>query len=300
MPPSFPEFKPVEISDRNFLHEIFWRRQPETSELTFTNVFIWREHYKIHWSMYKDWLVIACESGANKCFALPPVGPAGRAEVARTVLEWLRDARHSPEPMIQRADRKLAEELAGAGFKVSETRDHFDYVYRSEDLIKLSGKKYHSKKNHVNKFRKTYRFSYEPLTGERVAACLEVAELWCKARRCHQDIDLVDETNSVKDSLRNFEALKIQGGLILVEGRVEAFTLGELLNQDTAVIHIEKADPEIPQAFAVINQQFCEHAWATVPFINREQDLGDEGLRQAKLSYHPARLVEKYAVRLGS
>jgi hypothetical protein len=297
MTPIFPEFKPIELADRDFIQNIFSAFQPDTSELTFTNIFIWREHYKIQWSMFKDWLSVACNAPGEKCFALPPVGPGPRMEAAKAVLQWLRDARGVKDPAIQRADQRLAQEIQASGvFAIEPTRDHFDYVYRSEDLIKLSGNRYHGKKNHINKFRKTYEFSYEPLTPERVSQCLEVADLWCKAKRCHEDIDLMDEAIAVRDILQNSQALKVKGGVIVVNGKVEAFTLGEMLNPDTAVVHIEKANPEIPQAFVVINQQFCEHTWANVPFINREQDLGDEGLRKAKLSYHPARMVEKFKI----
>ena len=99
-------------------------------------------------------------------------------------------------------------------------------------------------------------------------------------------------------ALANFQALQLKGGVILINDRVEAFSCGELLNRQTAVIHLEKANPELRGLYAVINQQFCREAWAGVPFINREQDLGEPGLRTAKLSYHPHRLVEKYRIRL--
>lgn len=98
-------------------------------------------------------------------------------------------------------------------------------------------------------------------------------------------------------ALRNFTALEMQGGVIRIDGEVEAFTLGELLNKDTAVIHIEKANPEIRGLYAAINQQFCDQAWGRVPYLNREQDLGEPGLRTAKLSYHPHHLVEKFRIR---
>lgn len=297
--PEFPEFKPIEIADRDFIRNIFWEYQPETSELTFTNIFIWRDHYKIQWSVWKDWLIVACNMGGDSCFVLPPVGPRPRVEAARMLLQWLKNEKGVNDPWIQRADSRLVEELKSSReFVVEPVRDHFDYVYRSEDLIKLSGNKYHGKKNHINKFKKTHQFSYSPLTPDKTGACLEVADRWCAARRCHEDLDLMDESKAVKAILENSEALKVKGGLIIINDKVEAFTLGEMLNQETAVVHIEKANPDIPQLFVVINQQFCEHAWKDVAFINREQDLGDEGLRKAKSSYHPARMVEKFRIKL--
>ena len=102
----------------------------------------------------------------------------------------------------------------------------------------------------------------------------------------------------MRAGLRNFQDLSLVGGVILVEDRVAAFAVGELLNQDTAVVHLEKADPTIPGIYAVINQEFCRRSWSKVPLINREQDLGLPGLRMAKMSYHPQRLVEKFRIQL--
>jgi hypothetical protein len=113
-------------------------------------------------------------------------------------------------------------------------------------------------------------------------------------------MNLMHEWDAVRELLGAFDELAVTGGVIMVDGSLEAFAVGELLSADTAVVHIEKANAQIPGLYSLINQQFCEHAWSSIALINREQDLGDEGLRQAKLSYHPERLVEKYRIRLAS
>ena len=123
---------------------------------------------------------------------------------------------------------------------------------------------------------------------------MEVAEKWCKIRRCEDDMNLLSESEAVRESLVHFPVLKIDGGVILIDGKVEAFTLGELLNDQTAVVHIEKANPENPGLYAMINQQFCENRWRDLLYINREQDLGEPGLRKAKLSYYPDHFVESF------
>ena len=115
---------------------------------------------------------------------------------------------------------------------------------------------------------------------------------------CEEDLSLLGEQEAVREALTHFSTFKIQGGVILINHQVEAFALAELLNEQTAVVHIEKANPGIPGLYAVMNQQFSEQSWRHVPFINREQDLGEPGLRQAKLSYHPDHLIEKFRVRL--
>ena len=117
-------------------------------------------------------------------------------------------------------------------------------------------------------------------------------------KRCECDLSLLGEWEAITAALANYQALELKGGVILVNDQVRAFSCGELLNKATAVIHLEKADPELRGLYAVINQQFCQQAWADVDFVNREQDLGEPGLRTAKMSYHPHHLVEKFRIRL--
>jgi hypothetical protein len=297
--PKFPEFRALRLEDREVVHDIIWAYQPETSELTFTNLFIWQAHYGFAWSLDRDWLLLVSDAPERGGWALPPVGPPGRRETCRRLLTWLAEEKGAASPQIRRADRRLVDELAPSREFVSEPqRDHFDYLYRAEDLINLAGNKYHSKRNHLHVLERSQQFSYEPLEERHLPACRELAAAWCSLKRCEADLGLLGEWEAVAAALNHLQALKLHGGVILVDGRVEAFSLGELLNRDTAVIHVEKANPDLRGLYAVINQRFCQHAWAGVPFINREQDLGEPGLRQAKLSYHPHHLVEKFSLGL--
>jgi hypothetical protein len=294
----FPFFKPLELVDRGVIQPRLWAYQPQTSELTFTNLFIWRASYRISWCMAGEHLLFLSEDNPTP-FALPPVGPEPRAEICRRLLTWLNKDKGAPDPFIDRADPALAAALAGRpGFVVDPVRAHFDYVYRAENLIHLAGRNYHDKRNHLNSFRRSYRASYEPLGPGHLADCFALAENWCRLKRCQEDLMLMGEWEAVREALRHFQDLELTGGVIRINGRVEAFTLGELLNRETAVIHIEKANPEIRGLYPAINQQFCEQAWSQVTFINREQDLGEPGLRAAKESYNPHHLVEKFRIRL--
>jgi hypothetical protein len=300
-PPRFPEFKPIRLEDRDVIQELLWRYQPDTSEWTFTNLFIWRSHYGFQWCLYRDRLLVISVTGDNPCYALQPVGPSPRLEIVRMLLEWLEDEKGEEEPRIERADKRLISELEGAtDLSIEPTRDQFDYVYRTDDLIKLTGRKYHSKRNHINRFRDSHSFSYAPLAEQHVKECLDLTETWCEWRRCEEDMNLLDEWEAVRQALANLNALKLQGGVIIMEGRVEAYALGELLNDQTALVHIEKANPEIRELYAIVNQQFCEKSWQDVPYVNREQDLGEPGLRKAKESYYPHRLEEKSRIRLAT
>jgi len=297
--PVFPDFKPIELSDRDFIREKFWHYQPETAELTFTGFFIWRTYYQFHWSILDDCFVAYCRDRQGRFFATEPVGSGERTKVVYTLLKFLQEEKGQKQPAIERADRRLVAELEKTGsFQIEPVRDYFDYVYRTEDLIKLPGRKYHRKRNHIRQFLKQYTYEYRPLGKEEILGCLDLARRWCQAKRCEEDLGLLEEKEAVLECLKHFLELEIQGGVILVHNRIEAFAVGELLNKDTAVIHVEKASPEIPSLYALINQQFAEKAWSGTTWINREEDSGQENLRKAKESYYPDHLVEKFTVRL--
>jgi hypothetical protein len=295
--PRFPQFQPLGLEDREKVHPLLWQYQPQTSELTFANLYLWQGHYGLSWSMCEDWLVLLSESPHAAPWLLPPIGPAGRGEVCRRLLKWLREEKGVADPVIDRADARLAGELAPlTDFRCEPRRDHFDYVYRAADLISLSGNRYHSKRNHINNLKRSYPFIYEPLRDELLEHCLKLADCWCEFKRCEEDLNLTGEWEAIRLALRHFRELSLQGGAILVRGKVEAFSLGELLNRNTAVIHFEKANPEVGEFYTLINQQFCEHTWGEVELVNREQDLGESGLRKAKMSYQPQHLEEKFRI----
>lgn len=296
---AFPEFKTLELQDKKIFGEFFKEYKPKISELTFANLFVWRTHYKFQWSIYKDWLVIVSLEGEFGTYAMEPVGPSPRDEVTRVVLEWMREEKKEKNPRIERADERTVSEIEGVqGIIIEPTRDHFDYVYRRDDLVNLAGNKYRSKRNHINQLLRTYSYQYSDLAPDHIQDCIELQEKWCILRRCEDDMNLLGEWDAVKEILSSYESLDVQGGVVTIENKVMAFTIGQMLNDDTAVVHIEKADPEIPGLYPVINQQFCENNWKDVRFINREQDLGMPGLREAKLSYYPDHLVKKFRITL--
>jgi len=297
--PEFPNFKDIELRDREFLHDMLWRYKPQASEYTFTNLFIWRSHYGFEWSVYRDWLLVSFRENDIDVCGFGPVGPPSRKDAALMFLDWMKGRNGQREARIERADAALVAELEGAGGVVCEpARDHFDYVYLREELVRLAGNRYRSKRNRINQLLRSHSISYSVLEEKHLAECLELQDKWCMEKRCDDDMDLLGEWEAVREVLVNFRGLKLHGGIIEVRGRVGAFTIGELLNPEAAVVHIEKADPEIPGLYPAINQQFCERSWQDIPYINREQDLGIPGLRVAKLSYYPHHFVEKYSIRL--
>lgn len=299
MPPEFPQFKPIQLEDSEAIKKYLWEYQPQTSEFTFTNLFIWRSHFGLSWSLYRDWILFLCNTGSNGHYALQPIGPSPRVDATNILLKWLRDEKDESNPHIERADQRLVSEIERTNtFMIEATREHFDYIYRTDDLIHLPGNKYHAKRKQISNFVHAHAFTYDRLKEKHIRACIELTEVWCGKHRCEEDMNLLGEWEAIGEALANYQDLNIHGGVILINNKVEAFTIGELINEKTGVIHIEKANPEMKELYAVINQKFAENSLHTVPFINREQDLGVEGLRKIKLSYHPEELVKKFRITL--
>lgn len=290
-------YQELELSHQEEIKQFLRHDPPQTSELTFTNLFMWREFYRPIWRENAGCLSIIMRPHAAEPYALPPVlGPGGDPMAALTAL--MSDLKAmGATPSAHRVGSDFVEKhLDRSVFNAQQDRDQSDYVYLAEELIQLSGKRFHGKKNHLNKFRKTTQHIYKPLDHETVECVLEMQESWCKLRDCQTDEGLMNEDRAIFEALTNYDRLDYVGGAIVINEVVEAFSLGEMLNQDTAVIHIEKANPEIPGLYAAINQMFAEDAWSGATYINREQDLGIEGLRKAKESYNPHHMVEKYIV----
>ncbi len=288
-------FKPLEIGDREVFAGYLRDDPPQISELTFTNLFIWRHRYHPRWREEAGCLHIVLEPEGDVPFGLPPVGAGDKVGALRFLAEHLRLL--DSEARICRVPEDFVKRFVDPGeFEALEDRDNSDYVYLAEDLINLPGKKYHRKKNHLNRFLKRYTYEYRKLDEELVECFLDMQEQWCRIRECKEDPGLLMEDYAVFQALTHFEELDYRGGAILIEGRVEAFSVGERLNENTAVIHIEKANPEFTGIYAAINQLFCKEAWSDREYINREQDLGIEGLRKAKKSYGPHHMVDKYAL----
>jgi hypothetical protein len=292
----YPDFKPLSLEDREQITLCFRRSPPVTSELTFTNLFIWRHHYHFQWCFSADTLLIVGQAGDEPLFALPPIGKGNLSPALKQLFTYL--ARHAQRPEIRRVPELFAQSHAGSlPFEVIPDPANSDYVYRTESLINLKGRKYHRKRNHLNQFKKGYSYRYQSLGGDLIAACLDLEEQWCRLRSCVENPALLNEEMAMREALLHFDRLDCLGGVILVDERVVAFSLGEKLNPDTAVIHLEKANPEFTGSYAVINQEFCQNAWSGFTYINREQDLGEPGLRQAKLSYYPDHMSNKVILR---
>ena len=288
-------YQELQLEDKAVFNRHLHAGPPCISEMTFSNLFMWRHHYMPRWREGQGCLLVVVSPEGGEPFGLPPAGEGDLLAAAEELCHDLADM--GARPSLQRVGERLALALAEEGrFNIELDQANSDYIYLASELANLPGRRFHRKKNHFNKFVKNHDFTYRPLEAELIAQVLDMQEAWCQLRECSADPGLASEDRAVVEALSNYDALDYSGGVIVIQGKVEAFSLGEPLNPDTAVVHIEKANPEFDGIYAAINKLFVEHAWGEMKYINREQDLGLSGLRKAKESYQPNHMVNKYVV----
>ena len=261
-------------------------------DMSFAAIYLWRGFYNLEYAECEDMIVFRSNEEETS-FSLP-LGAGDPKKALDRVLEYCREEGIPPvfHSISREMEQYLNEQYPGQ-FRVEFDRDIADYIYETQALIELKGRKYHGKKNHINKFSKMYDWSYEAITPENTQECLDMLKKW-KAQNCAtEDLEKHAEICVSEASLREREFLGLTGGLLRVDGQVVAFTVGEQIHPDTFCVHIEKAFADIQGAYSMINQQFLIHEAADCKYVNREDDVGDPGLRKAKLSYHPAFLEEK-------
>lgn len=294
-------FNPLRLEDKPLFDQAFRRRYYENSWFTFTNLLVWRNNYATSWAMQDESLYVRLQANGLIYF-LPPFTPLDKS-FSQAVELAVQESRSRGETFLMKGlSPAMCNELQEVNqdrFVMEPQRDYFDYLYKAEDLRTLAGRKYHSKRNFVNRFRAEHSdWQYEALRADLIDDCMQVAAAWCKGRDCNASAVLGNEYQAIEEALQHFGLLGLRGGLIRLAGKPVAFSFGEALNADTVVIHMEKADPAIQGLYAMINQECCRQAWGDVEFVNREEDMGEEGLRKAKDSYYPTRLVEKYKIYL--
>ena len=291
----FPTFEDLSLKHQTLIEDFLKRYPPEISEMTFTNLFIWRHYYQFQVSLHKGFLTFMAHPPETTPFFFHPLGKGDLASWVLDCLDFLK-AQGFPPRLSRFPESALNELSSQTNLKTIFDRNNSDYVYRAQNLIHLSGNKYHTLKNHINRFNKKYVWEYFPLTPELIVECLDLQEEWCRLKQCVEHPSLLSEEQAIIEALTHIDLLNYKGGVIRIQGKVEAFTLGELLNPETVVIHIEKGNPALPGLYPLIQQQFLKKEWELIPYVNREQDLGIQGLRKAKSAYHPEFMVNKYII----
>lgn len=288
----------VSLEDKDWINDILSQVDFYTCEYPFGNVFSYGAKMEIKVGNIADCLVTKCVQDDYVMYCCP----IGKGDIKKAVEFILDDARKdgrdceifaiSPET-ADIISKEFADEL-----EISLVRDTFDYIYSSEDLINLSGKKYQPKRNHISYFMKNNNWTYERINKDNAEECYEMSKLWLEGALEEYREELEGELKIIRRVFDNYDKLDFVGGLLRVDGKVVAYTMGEAASEDVFCVHVEKAFADIRGAYPMINQQFVKNELSGYKYINREDDTGAENLRKAKLSYYPVILAEKYEAKL--
>jgi uncharacterized protein len=288
-------FEPISLDRQEDYLEIFSRCPQIASDYSFLNLWAWAEEYGLTWAWDGD--LVWIRQNLPEEFFWAPVG-------LWDAIDWqsrLR-LRASARSIFTRVPEKLTNlwrKMFSQEMHIEEERGNWDYIYRVNDLIELQGNRYHKKKNLLNQFDRKYDFSYQPFGAEMVEQAMAMQTDWCTWRDCESSDILSSENRAIFRILKEWKKLAgLFGGALVVDGSMVAYTVAEALTRDMLLIHFEKADTQYKGIYQAINQKFLANSAAEYTFVNREQDLDDEGLRKAKLSYHPEDYLKKFRITL--
>ena len=297
------DFRTPQPSDKAWVDALLAQADYRGCDYNFTNLFVWSRAYGQEIAQVNGFLVTHL-CGRMGCSYMYPAG-SGDLAAAIDILAREADERRQPLRLVCLTTRQMEEldRLMPGRFAYEADRDGFDYLYDIDRLADLTGKKLHAKRNHINRFMDNNpSWVYEEITPQTLPECLEMDQEWYRRSMVREgaaeERDLGDEGIALRTAMDHYHALGLEGGLIRVYGEVVAFTMGDRLNSDTYDVHFEKAYGELQGAYAMINREFARWVRAKHPnvrYLNREDDMGVEGLRKAKESYDPDRMVEKYA-----
>lgn len=286
------EFEPLSLEHQPLFDAVLKGRALESADATFVNLWLWRFSRQIEVASAAGFLCVRLTYGDRPPVMLMPEGegdlPALLAQLEQTFQKQGHRLgfRALSETMIE----KLENARPGA-FEFTLTPEHDDYLYDAEALIELKGRVYHAKKNFVNRFATTYGIHYERLNDTNLEESIGFVEEWFERAPYKAEA----EERGIVEMLREYRRFECSYGILRAENKIAGLTIGEALSSDRVVIHVEKADgANYPGSYQTLNQTHLERDWPRMKIVNREEDLGLEGLKKAKLSYHPVGFVKKY------
>lgn len=289
--PGYPDFRPLEMGDREALNEVFRANPPEISELTFTNLYAWREVYKPQIAQLNGFILICSDCVMERKFFVP----IGAGNIKIPMQKLLKEKKclffRVPENIKALFEKDNL-------YRIEFDSDNSDYLFRTSDLITLAGKKYDGKRNQIKKFKTFFNYDYVKLDSSHVQECFQFEEEWCSIKHCDSVEGLFKERRAIREMLVHCEEFDLIAGAIRVEEKICALAVAQRLNRNTLVLHVLKAKPVMDGLYQVICNEFLARQSREYEFVNMEQDLGVEGLRKSKLSYHPIEMVKKYTIGL--
>lgn len=292
------DFKPVTLADRAFFGQHYARYPQTHSDNTFTNMVCWNHYAQYTYAFVEKNVVLASTIDGITRFR-PPIGPRNPA-LLRSLIRLASDVGDNEPIVLIDPDTALWMREICPGINLVPDPNHYEYVYRSEDLAELPGKNYLTIRHQVNKFRKNCTHVVEPITRENWAEVKRFLIEWCEWKGCESDQVLAHEQEAVFFAIDHLDELPLQGLIIRVFSRIGAMSLFEPLNDDTALVHFEKGLPDCEGIYKAINAETASRLVNKFTYINRESDLGVPGLREAKMRYHPHHMVEVFSLKLDS
>jgi len=290
-----PQFKIVGLEDKPIIDKYLKEYPPQISELTFTNIYAWRNTHSCEYKIIDDHLLVSFFEKNSRNF-YPPVGKNPSEAIKRILAEY-------PNSVFSRVQKSIAEPFSSdsSGFSVEHQREMDDYVYGIMELAELKGEKHRSKRRFAEKCEEKYKPEVCELSQETVMDFLKMQEKWCNLRACTENESLDAEDSALKEALKNYKELGFFGICVKIQGKIESYAIGEILNNDTFVEHFEKANTEYEGIYQFTLNAFAKKIlsnplFSHLKFLNREEDLGVEGLRKAKESWKPVKMVEKYRI----
>jgi len=290
--PCYPDFVPLDIELKDSMHPRLSLTADGVSEFTFSGLYLFRNKYEYRISRNipesgdreEGGFIISGKQNGKTFFSTPCEPPSD--EILESLFKTHDYWKNIPESVLLPVKDKLEKK----GIVVAEDRDNFDYLYYRSDLAELAGKKYHKKKNHVNNFLAAYPdHELRQMSAEYVPAAIEILDRWRKDKEDEGDY------KSAREALDLFDILNLKGAIFFIEGKPAAYCLGESIARGKMfAVHFEKAVEEYRGIYQYVNQAFAASLPRFFTLINREQDLGNEGLRQSKMTYRPCGFVQKY------
>lgn len=289
-------FRPFTLTDRDLLDRAFRVSGYRLCEYSFATQFCWRSFNESRWAFHDGWLLVKYRDHGQDRF-LCPLGEGDPVAPIRACLERL--AKDGSEPRVDYVPDQVRRRLeAAGGFAFAPDADNDDYVYLRTDLAELAGKKYARKRNHVARFLRDGRpWSFDRVGPDGLPEVRAFLEAWCRGHGCEEDPRLEYEMEALATCLQNMDALRQEAAVLRQDGRIVGMALGELLTPDTLVVHYEKAFPDVDGAYQMLAREFARTAPAGVVWLDREQDMGHEGLRASKQSFYPDHMERCWIAR---
>jgi len=294
------EFKTVTLKDKPWVDEIVFSEASRSADYNFGNIYIWDKHYRQLICRLGDRMLTKLRYDGKPTFVFPigtgPLAPA---------IEALREfAAFKGYPFclrgITEAHKAMLDAEYPGRFEYTEDNDCADYVYAAEKLSTYSGKALHGKKNHCNRFEAEHDWRFLPLERSLIPACMDMLAVWQEENSERLDKSIVFEHDAIVRAFAAFEKLELEGGVLYSGDKILGFSIGEMISEDTFNVHFEKAEGSINGAYPMVCRELTRLMMQKHPalrYMNREDDMGLDALRQSKLSYKPEFLIKKYTAR---